>query len=208
MKFHCHFIIVLFYIFFLSWWLQVPPILTTRPARKNCSPKAPDKKVPGKLPEKEQGKINPVHVYRYLPLTIIREPNTSRWSDFNREIIFNYFIQFYYFEHVNHGIRYVLVCIYVLVNIKCDILSAHLWSIDWLIDWLIELFNRWYSWVYIVFPYILLRPWYSAIFVSFNEFSQKLWKEKNKISNLMRVLLRKSWPWIPETGYVNQIKSN
>lgn len=33
----------------------VPPTLTTRPARKNCSPKAPDKKVTGKLPEKDQG---------------------------------------------------------------------------------------------------------------------------------------------------------
>lgn len=35
---------------------QVPPTLTVRPARKNCSPKAPDKKAPAKIPEKEQGK--------------------------------------------------------------------------------------------------------------------------------------------------------
>ncbi|XP_076296792.1 MAP7 domain-containing protein plexus [Lasioglossum baleicum] len=34
----------------------VPSTLTSvRPARKNCSPKAPDKKVPAKVPEKEQG---------------------------------------------------------------------------------------------------------------------------------------------------------
>ncbi|CAL1677986.1 unnamed protein product [Lasius platythorax] len=33
----------------------VPPTLTVRPARKNCSPKAPDKKAPAKIPEKEQG---------------------------------------------------------------------------------------------------------------------------------------------------------
>ncbi|KAL6268762.1 hypothetical protein P5V15_001887 [Pogonomyrmex californicus] len=35
----------------------VPPTLTVRPARKNCSPKAPDKKAPVKIPEKEQGKL-------------------------------------------------------------------------------------------------------------------------------------------------------
>ncbi|XP_076238992.1 MAP7 domain-containing protein plexus isoform X2 [Calliopsis andreniformis] len=34
---------------------KVPSTLTVRPARKNCSPKAPDKKVPAKVPEKEQG---------------------------------------------------------------------------------------------------------------------------------------------------------
>ncbi|XP_024871852.1 uncharacterized protein LOC112454592 isoform X1 [Temnothorax curvispinosus] len=33
----------------------VPPTLTVRPVRKNCSPKAPDKKAPAKIPEKEQG---------------------------------------------------------------------------------------------------------------------------------------------------------
>ncbi|KAL0125325.1 hypothetical protein PUN28_004453 [Cardiocondyla obscurior] len=33
----------------------VPPTLTVRPARKNCSPKAPDKKAPVKISEKEQG---------------------------------------------------------------------------------------------------------------------------------------------------------
>ncbi|XP_053980635.1 uncharacterized protein LOC128877388 [Hylaeus volcanicus] len=33
----------------------VPSTLTVRPARKNCSPKAPDKKAPTKIPEKEQG---------------------------------------------------------------------------------------------------------------------------------------------------------
>lgn len=33
----------------------VPPTLTVRPARKNCSPKAPDKKALAKIPEKEQG---------------------------------------------------------------------------------------------------------------------------------------------------------
>lgn len=33
----------------------VPSTLTVKPARKNCSPKAPDKKVPTKVPEKEQG---------------------------------------------------------------------------------------------------------------------------------------------------------
>ncbi|XP_076389811.1 MAP7 domain-containing protein plexus isoform X1 [Megachile rotundata] len=32
----------------------VPSTLTVRPARKNCSPKAPDKKVPAKVSEKEQ----------------------------------------------------------------------------------------------------------------------------------------------------------
>lgn len=37
----------------------VPPTLTVRPARKNCSPKAPEKKVPAKIPEKEQG-LQPV----------------------------------------------------------------------------------------------------------------------------------------------------
>lgn len=38
----------------LNFSHQVPPTLTARPARKNCSPKAPDKKPPPKLSEKEQ----------------------------------------------------------------------------------------------------------------------------------------------------------
>ncbi|XP_014612893.1 PREDICTED: uncharacterized protein LOC106791622 [Polistes canadensis] len=33
----------------------VPQTLTVRPARKNCSPKAPDKKIPAKAPDKDQG---------------------------------------------------------------------------------------------------------------------------------------------------------
>ncbi|PBC30006.1 hypothetical protein APICC_06416 [Apis cerana cerana] len=35
----------------------VPSTLTVKPARKNCSPKAPDKKVPTKVPEKEQDNV-------------------------------------------------------------------------------------------------------------------------------------------------------
>ncbi|XP_034935974.1 uncharacterized protein px isoform X2 [Chelonus insularis] len=38
---------------------KVPPTLTVRPARKNCSPKAPEKKLTPKLPEKEQPGLQP-----------------------------------------------------------------------------------------------------------------------------------------------------
>ncbi|KAL2724203.1 uncharacterized protein V1478_008716 [Vespula squamosa] len=36
----------------------VPQTLTVRPARKNCSPKAPDKKIPTKAPDKDQDRMD------------------------------------------------------------------------------------------------------------------------------------------------------
>uniref|UniRef100_A0A0C9PVX0 GSE1_0 protein n=1 Tax=Fopius arisanus TaxID=64838 RepID=A0A0C9PVX0_9HYME len=47
----------------------VPPTLTARPARKNCSPKAPDKKPPQKMPEKEQPGLQPAST-KAQPTTI------------------------------------------------------------------------------------------------------------------------------------------
>ncbi|XP_015109018.1 uncharacterized protein LOC107035898 isoform X1 [Diachasma alloeum] len=56
----------------------VPPTLTARPARKNCSPKAPDKKSPQKLPEKEQPGLQPANT-KAQPTTIGKShrPNTG-----------------------------------------------------------------------------------------------------------------------------------